>query len=315
MANYLIIGGDGKEYGPVTDPDVRQWIGEGRLSAQSLAKSESDAEFRPLAQFPEFAGALAAGAAPATIAPLKTAADFLERDYELDIGGCVSRGYELFKEHFSLLFFAALVFAAIEGALGALGAVPFVGPIFSIANMIISGPLMGGVYLVFLRVLRGEAAEVSDVFTGFSRSFGQLFMGKLIPSLLGGLCLLPVVVAGVVMVALPAAAQHRAPDLHKLVILIPVGLVCLIPVIYLQTCWAFTLPLIIDRGLDFGAAMRTSWKMVNRHWWQVFGVILVIGLVNMAGALLCLVGLLFTVPISFAALMYAYETVFGAKKN
>jgi len=33
MANYIIIGGDGKEYGPVTDADVRQWIAEGRLSA------------------------------------------------------------------------------------------------------------------------------------------------------------------------------------------------------------------------------------------------------------------------------------------
>ena len=63
MANYLIIGGDGKEYGPVTDVDVRQWLAEGRLNAQSLAKAESDAEFRPLAVFPEFADAFAAAVA------------------------------------------------------------------------------------------------------------------------------------------------------------------------------------------------------------------------------------------------------------
>jgi hypothetical protein len=55
MANYVIIGGDGKEYGPITSADIRQWLAEGRLSAQSLAKSESDAEFRPLEKFPEFA--------------------------------------------------------------------------------------------------------------------------------------------------------------------------------------------------------------------------------------------------------------------
>jgi predicted PurR-regulated permease PerM len=65
MANYFIIGGDGKEYGPVTEADVRQWIAEGRLNGISQAKAESDAEFRALAQFPEFAAALAA-AAPAT---------------------------------------------------------------------------------------------------------------------------------------------------------------------------------------------------------------------------------------------------------
>jgi hypothetical protein len=66
---FTIIGGDGKEYGPITDADVRQWIAEGRLSAQSQAKGEGDAEFRPLAQFPEFADVLsqqtpAAGASP-----------------------------------------------------------------------------------------------------------------------------------------------------------------------------------------------------------------------------------------------------------
>ena len=53
---FKIIGGDGKEYGPVSDADVRQWIAEGRLSAESRVKAESDAEFRALAQFPEFAG-------------------------------------------------------------------------------------------------------------------------------------------------------------------------------------------------------------------------------------------------------------------
>jgi hypothetical protein len=65
---FTIIGGDGKEYGPVTDADVRQWIAEGRLSAQSQAKGEGDAEFRPLAQFPEFADALAPQT-PTIIAP------------------------------------------------------------------------------------------------------------------------------------------------------------------------------------------------------------------------------------------------------
>jgi hypothetical protein len=52
---YVIIGGDGKEYGPVTGADLRRWISEERLNARSLVKAESDAEFRPLSTFPEFA--------------------------------------------------------------------------------------------------------------------------------------------------------------------------------------------------------------------------------------------------------------------
>lgn len=72
MADYFIIGGDGKEYGPVTDADVRQWITEERLNGQSLAKAESDAEFRPLSAFPEFANALNPGA-PSVPPPLAAA--------------------------------------------------------------------------------------------------------------------------------------------------------------------------------------------------------------------------------------------------
>jgi hypothetical protein len=56
---YLIIGGDGKQYGPITDADMRKWVAEGRLNAQSLVKAESDAEFRTLSTFPEFADVFA----------------------------------------------------------------------------------------------------------------------------------------------------------------------------------------------------------------------------------------------------------------
>ncbi|HXR05195.1 MAG TPA: DUF4190 domain-containing protein [Verrucomicrobiae bacterium] len=63
MANYTLIGGDQKQYGPVTDEQLRQWILDGRLNPQSQVKAESDAEWRPLSAFPEFAAALAARSA------------------------------------------------------------------------------------------------------------------------------------------------------------------------------------------------------------------------------------------------------------
>ncbi|HEU5397499.1 MAG TPA: GYF domain-containing protein, partial [Verrucomicrobiae bacterium] len=63
MANYTIIGGDGKQYGPITEADVRKWFEEGRLSGETQMKGESDAEFRSLSAFPEF-GDLFQAAAP-----------------------------------------------------------------------------------------------------------------------------------------------------------------------------------------------------------------------------------------------------------
>lgn len=70
MSNYTIIGGDGKQYGPIAEGDLRKWIAEGRLNGQSLAKGEGDAEFRPLSAFPELADAFAAPPPPPGIAPM-----------------------------------------------------------------------------------------------------------------------------------------------------------------------------------------------------------------------------------------------------
>ncbi len=68
---YMIIGGDGKEYGPKPDSEVREWIAEGRLNAQSQIRGQSDADWRILGDLSEFAGDLfgATPSAPATPTP------------------------------------------------------------------------------------------------------------------------------------------------------------------------------------------------------------------------------------------------------
>lgn len=329
MANYLIIGGDGKEYGPVTTEDVRHWLAEGRLNAQSLAKAESDAEFRPLEKFPEFAADFAA-AAPATIGPLKTAAGVPAGDYELDLVGCISQGWELVKGHMGVLFVATLSYLLIEMAVGMLGNIPFIGPALSIGNFVISGPLVGGLFYLFIRVHRQEPAQLGDMFDGFRRSFGQLFLGTFIPGLCMLVCLIPVLVILFIKL-LPLLPQltklthlqpGETPDpatmsalISALLVCLPVGLICAIPVTFLGVSWKFTLPLIIDKQMDFGTAMKTSWKRVNQHWWSLFGLIILIDLLNVAGLCACCVGLLITIPVGFAALMIAYETLFGAEKT
>src|SRR5271154_1582470 len=119
MANYTIIGGDGKQYGPITGEDLRKWISEGRLNAQSLAKADSDAEFRTLSTFPELADAFAPQAdAPDAPPVFANSAGWLERDYDLDIGGCISRGWELLKNNMAVLFVGTFIYMLIEGAIG-----------------------------------------------------------------------------------------------------------------------------------------------------------------------------------------------------
>src|ERR1700722_20876012 len=100
MATFIIIGCDGKQYGPISTEEVRKWVAEDRLNAQSLVKEESDAEFRPLSKFPEFTdlfGIAAQTSTPPSLTGMKT---LVEGDYELDIGACISNGWALVKNNF-----------------------------------------------------------------------------------------------------------------------------------------------------------------------------------------------------------------------
>src|SRR5438477_2530857 len=107
---YKIIGGDKKEYGPVSAEELRRWIAEGRVNAQTQVQAEGSTEWKPLSAFSEFADAFrplgipgapplppAVGAVP-TLGP-----DILNRDYDLDIGACITRAWDLLKNNFGLM--------------------------------------------------------------------------------------------------------------------------------------------------------------------------------------------------------------------
>jgi uncharacterized membrane protein len=323
MATYTIIGGDKKEYGPVTADEVRQWIADGRLEGNSLARAENDTEWRSLAEFPEFAATFTTKAETIGAPPLAGLTDFAEHDYELDLGDCISRGWGLLKDNLGLLLGSFMIYLLIEIALGVLGKIPLIGFMFSLVNFFINGPLIGGLYYVYLQAIRRQPAQVSDVFAGFRKAFWQLFLGYIVPALLAGLCLIPFLIVFIIKIApvlahLPPGNPTQDEIMQNLpaikgaaFISLPVLFVCMIPMLYLQASWIFTLPLIMDKQMDFWAAMNTSRKMVGKHWWQVFGLIILVGLLNILGVLACCVGVLFTIPIGFAALMHAYETIFS----
>ena len=71
---YRIIGADGKEYGPISAEQMRQWIAEGRVNAQTRVLAEGATEWKTVAEMPEFASPAAAPGTtpppPPTMSPL-----------------------------------------------------------------------------------------------------------------------------------------------------------------------------------------------------------------------------------------------------
>jgi GYF domain 2 len=274
---YRIIGADGREYGPITADQLRQWIREGRINVYSKVRQEGATEWKAASEFPEFAGSFTTpGTAPASPPPALLGAveaeamaqDFLARDYELPIGRCIGRGWDLVMANFWLTVGASLLIFLVSGAAGA---IPFGG-------LLLNYVLSGGLDWLFLKLVRGQKAELGDAFAGFSLAFVPLMLFSLVSQLLTGL--------GFVL--------------------------CLLPGIYLFVAWElFTALLILDKRLDFWPAMELSRKIITRHWWQVFGLALLFLLAMLAGSVVFCLGFFIALPIVKAAKVYAYEEIFG----
>jgi uncharacterized membrane protein len=319
---YRIVGSDGNEYGPVSTEQLGQWIRERRVNGETRVQGE-DGVWRLLREVPELVVLLQP---PIVVPPLIPApmeansvpSDF-DGDYELDIVACLTTAWRLFQQQFSTLFGPTMMYLLICFGLGIFGALPYIGPLFSLCSMVIGGPLMAGLYVVYLRVIRGETPPLGSVFDGFRKMFGHLFLGQwvagilaFVPLLAGILVLFFSVGLTVIMGLVKGSAswptfEVLAPGLALFLLGVPVS-------IFLTVNWMFSLPMILDQRLDFWTAMKRSGRQVRRHWWSCLALLVVMSILNFAGALCCLVGLVVTMPISMLVLMCAYETVIHGRK-
>jgi prepilin-type processing-associated H-X9-DG protein len=70
---FKLIAADQKVYGPVSADQVREWLAQGRANAQTKMQLVGSTDWKPLAEFPEFADALRQARPSAPPAPLPVA--------------------------------------------------------------------------------------------------------------------------------------------------------------------------------------------------------------------------------------------------
>jgi serine/threonine protein kinase len=247
---------------------------------RALAK-EPELRYQNVSEIKTRVETIASTNAPAA-APAMSAGEILARDYALNIRRCLRRGWALVRNDFwplvGISAFVLVVLSAASSSEVVVSSGKSHTGTTSILGILLSGPLMGGLYLYFLKKIRREAAGVETAFTGFRHPFPHLVIAGFLTSLLTAL-----------------------------------GFLCLIlPGVYLFVAWIFTFPLIVDQRLDFWPAMQLSRKIISKHWWKFLGFLIVLALINLAGLATCCVGLFITFPITFAALAYAYEDIPGA---
>jgi hypothetical protein len=141
---------------------------------------------------------------------------------------------------------------------------------------LIQGPLIAGFHIFTMKKLMGRNAEFGDLLKGFN-----LFVPTLVASLLIGLFTF----AGT--------------------------LLCIIPGLVVAAMYKFTYLFIVDKRMDFWPAMQASHAVVKNDYFGFTMFLILAFLVNLLGVLCCIVGLLVTIPLTFAAITVAYKEIVG----
>jgi len=239
MNNYKIIGGDGRQYGPVSATELRKWIAEQRLNATSQVQLEGTTDWVALGTVTEFADAFGGAQPPPISTPFNPelwTRQVLDRPAELRFGECLSSGFSFLVANPGFVI-GSVTLAWLVRLIMSL--VPLIG---GILHLVFAGVVTGGLYLACLRRMRGEKVGITNLFDGFKVAFVPLMLVGAISSLLKG-----------------------------------IGFIfCLLPGLYLLVAWSFALPLAAEKRLEFWSAMELSRKVSTRVWFPLFFLLLLV---------------------------------------
>ena len=196
----------------------------------------------------------------------------------IDVGASISYGWEAFKKYPAALILAFLVVWIGSGIVTGIGYVFdsfFLQFLFNIAGTIIAIVLAKGLVTIVLDVTKGQEPD----------------LGKL----LNGDNLVNYIIAGIIVG-----------------LLVTVGLIlCILPGLFAAVALQFTPYRVIDKGETAMEALAGSWALVKPQIGSLIVLMLALFVLNIVGAILCLVGLLVTSPLSAVAMAHAYRTASG----
>jgi hypothetical protein len=154
-----------------------------------------------------------------------------------------------------------------------------VGTICILLLIILFGPLYGGLCYMGLKSMRGRKPRIRDIFRGFERFWGALFLWLIFPI---GMFILFSTGVGVFVVPLLCAIAMLA------------------------------FPLLIDQELSVFSAVSTAFQTVLtwKNWWRFWLFGLVLTLLACLGIVAFGIGIFITLPLAICAQVIAYREIF-----
>lgn len=239
-----------------------------------------------------------------TYRPRRKGLSGLSAKYSIDLGEWF--GYA--TTHYSAVLGPMIGFSFIYLFAFLGSAIPYLGLLIF---FFVKWPMQAGFTAVSLKQLKGQDWSFGDFFTGFQHYGTMLLFALLLLGVI--LCgMLPAALVAGAAAVLSAVVRGAAP-----VFLLAAGvfyLFNLLALIYVFVrVTAFAVPLIVDRHCGAIEAMQGSWALTRGHFLGAFGTLFLLGLIDFGGALMCYVGLLFTIPLTYLVWNAGYLLIAGTK--
>ncbi len=90
------------------------------------------------------------------------------------------------------------------------------------------------------------------------------------------------------------------------------ALLCYIPLLYAIVPLQLILPIFVfNEEMSVGDIVKAAFKLGNKYWFVIFGLLFVAGLLGSLGAILCYIGMIATVFFTYIVLYYIYKETVG----
>ena len=323
---------EGQQLGPVPASELQRLISSGALDAKTcLVWKEGMADWQAAATIPEvmppppdaaptMAGTPQLGADPTFAAPVPGSLSMTQPSpglpgygqsafsgvpeiapgsQPLGIGACISRGFELTKRHFGIIFLTGLIYFGIMMGIGIIQVVAEVAMGIGTGNMgIYDTPQPASPAVLGVSFILEAISQVVSIFLslGVTRIGLKLVSGE--PAEVG-------------MLFGEGSKLLRTIGAYILyVLMVSVGLLLLIvPGIYLAIRFGQFQSAIVDRDLGVLDSLAYSSDITNNNRMSLFGLAVLNILIIFAGVIALCIGMIFAIPIVVLAGLTAYRSL------
>ncbi len=184
--------------------------------------------------------------------------------------------------------------------------IPIIGNFVSF----VIAPVLIGIFYVYLRVVRGQYADLGQSFSILPEKFVPCLIATLISGLMMMIPIFAIifVTMGSTFFQLFAMGPNAPePDLDILMSMMGGLLLASLLAGIVQMFFLFIFPLIADYETDFWKAITRSVKFVYRNFWEVLLVSVISCLVSFSGIILLFIGVIFTTPLALLIIVAYYE--------